>query len=174
MTQTAPHHSPASQRPGQQATDASARLSLLPMPPAPHPRVRWAFTCRRGGFSHGPWGAAGDTSPHTGQAAGADGDDTSASASLSRVRQAAIPADTHMPAGGPRSPGGPGNPGSLDGPNDPDDGARAARPAPAHSVCGLNLGAHCGDDPAHVERNRQLLAETIGHPIRLLRLSGRS
>lgn len=169
MTQNAPHQSLASQRPGQPGTDASTRLSLLPMPPAPHPRVRWAFTCRRGGFSQGPWGAAGDTPPHANQVAGADGEHASASASLSRTRQAGIPADTHTPAGGPHSPGDPGSPGSLDRPNDPDDGARAARPAPDHSSCGLNLGAHCGDDPAHVERNRQLLAETIGHPIRWLR-----
>lgn len=169
MTQNAPQQSPTSQRPGQPGTDACAPLSLLPMPPAPHPRVRWAFTCRRGGFSQGPWGAAGDTPPHAGPLAEAAGEHASASASLSRTRQAGIPADTHTPAGGPHSPGDPGSPGSLDRPNDPDESARAARPAPDHSSCGLNLGAHCGDDPAHVARNRQLLADAIGHPIRWLR-----
>lgn len=39
-----------------------------------------------------------------------------------------------------------------------------ASPAP-----GLNLGALCGDDAAHVARNRQLLATSIGRPISWLK-----
>lgn len=74
---------------------SSGQIDFLPMPAAPHPRVGWAFTCRRGGFSHGPWGGAQD--------------------------------------------------------------------AP-----GLNLGTHCGDDPGAVARNRTLLAQAIGQPIRWL------
>lgn len=80
-----PHARPAS----------DGQVDFLPMPAAPHPRIGWAFTCRSGGFSHGPWG----------------------------------------------------------GPED----------AP-----GLNLGTHCGDDPGAVARNRALLAQAIGQPIRWL------
>ena len=34
---------------------------------------------------------------------------------------------------------------------------------------GLNLGIHCGDDPAHAQENRRRVAETIGRPVSWLK-----
>ena len=113
--------------------------AFLPMPPAPHPSLGWTFTLRSGGVSQGPWGAGADST-----------DDA--------------PRDDATPA-------------TSDGQAPLQEKAcpKAPSPAPATSGStgsapgGLNLGIHCGDDPAAAHENRRRVEAIIGQPISWLK-----
>ena len=113
--------------------------AFLPMPSAPHPSVGWTFTLRSGGVSQGPWGAGADST-----------DDA--------------PRDDATPA-------------TSDGQTPQQEKAcpKAPSPAPAASSStssapgGLNLGIHCGDDPAAAHENRRRVEAIIGQPISWLK-----
>lgn len=113
--------------------------AFLPMPPAPHPSLSWTFTLRSGGVSQGPWGAGADST-----------DDA--------------PRDDATPA-------------TSDGQAPLQEKAcpKAPSPAPATSGStgsapgGLNLGIHCGDDPAAAHENRRRVEAIIGQPISWLK-----
>lgn len=131
----------------------SAQIDFLPMPPAPHPRIGWAFTCRAGGFSEGAWGGWQEkqpdattrpTGPDGAQDAAAKGADAMPSATRSPTPAPGAQAHTHT--------------------HTEDDA-----PAPKAGSPGLNLGALCGDDPEAVARNRALLSDAIGLPISWLK-----
>lgn len=113
--------------------------AFLPMPPAPHPSVGWTFTLRSGGVSQGPWGAYANPAGHT-----PSGDATpAASDGLTPRQEKAYP---KAPSPAPAASGSTG-------------------PAPG----GLNLGIHCGDDPAAAHENRQRVEAIIGQPISWLK-----
>ena len=113
--------------------------AFLPMPSAPHPSLGWTFTLRSGGVSQGPWGAGADST-----------DDA--------------PRDDATPA-------------TSDGQAPQQEKAcpKAPSPAPAASSStrsapgGLNLGIHCGDDPAAAHENRRRVEAIIGQPISWLK-----
>ena len=113
--------------------------AFLPMPSVPHPSVGWTFTLRSGGVSQGPWGAGADST-----------DDA--------------PRDGATPA-------------TSDGQTPQQEKAcpKAPSPAPAASSStssapgGLNLGIHCGDDPAAAHENRRRVEAIIGQPISWLK-----
>ena len=113
--------------------------AFLPMPSAPHPSLGWTFTLRSGGVSQGPWGAGADST-----------DDA--------------PRDDATPA-------------TSDGQAPLQEKAcpKAPSPAPATSGStgsapgGLNLGIHCGDDPAAAHENRRRVEAIIGQPISWLK-----
>ena len=113
--------------------------AFLPMPSAPHPSLGWTFTLRSGGVSQGLWGACADSTDD------APRDDATPAAS-----------DGLTPRQGKACP-------------------KAPSPAPAASGStgsapgGLNLGIHCGDDPAAAHENRRRVEATIGQPISWLK-----
>ena len=113
--------------------------AFLPMPPAPHPSLGWTFTLRSGGVSQGLWGACADSTDD------APRDDATPAASdgLAPRQEKACPK-----APSPAS-AAPGSTGSAPG--------------------GLNLGIHCGDDPAAAHENRRRVEATIGQPISWLK-----
>ena len=99
--------------------------AFLPMPPAPHPLVGWTFTLRSGGVSQGPWGASADSTDD----APRDGTTPVAPDGQTPQQEKACP---KAPSPAPAASGSTG-------------------PAPG----GLNLGIHCGDDPAAAHENRR-------------------
>lgn len=113
--------------------------AFLPMPSAPHPSLGWTFTLRSGGVSQGLWGACADSTDD------APRDDATPAAS-----------DGLTPRQGKACP-------------------KAPSPAPAASGStgsapgGLNLGIHCGDDPAAAHENRRRVEAIIGQPISWLK-----
>ena len=113
--------------------------AFLPMPSAPHPSLGWTFTLRSGGVSQGLWGACADSTDD------APRDDATPAASdgLAPRQEKACPK-----APSPAS-AAPGSTGSAPG--------------------GLNLGIHCGDDPAAAHENRRRVEATIGQPISWLK-----
>ncbi len=115
--------------------------AFLPMPPAPHPSLGWTFTLRSGGVSQGPWGAFANPKDN---------------------------APAPREGSSPTAPGGP-PPGQTEAcPQAPSSGLTASSstgPAPG----GLNLGIHCGDDPAAAHENRRWVEATIGQPISWLK-----
>jgi len=113
--------------------------AFLPMPPSPHPAVGWAFTLRGDGVSQGPWGPW-DTAGMTG-------------ADKQAIHPESVDAfsgrmDLH----------------SLAVSRTRDDAGTGVKMEPA-TAGGLNLGIHCGDDPAAAQENRQRVAEAIGMPV---------
>ena len=113
--------------------------AFLPMPSAPHPSLGWTFTLRSGGVSQGLWGACADSTDD------APRDDATPAASdgLAPRQEKACPK-----APSPAS-AAPGSTGSAPG--------------------GLNLGIHCGDDPAAAHENRRRVEAIIGQPISWLK-----
>ena len=113
--------------------------AFLPMPPAPHPSVGWTFTLRSGGVSQGPWGGCA----HSTDDAPRDGATPATSDGQAPRQEKACP--------------------------------KAPSPAPAASRStgsapgGLNLGIHCGDDPAAAYENRRRVEAIIGQPISWLK-----
>lgn len=113
--------------------------AFLPMPSVPHPSVGWTFTLRSGGVSQGPWGAYANPTDNT-------------------------PSDGATPV----APDG-------QAPGQEKACLQAPSPAPAASgptesaPGGLNLGIHCGDDPAAAHENRQRVEAIIGQPISWLK-----
>ena len=113
--------------------------AFLPMPPAPHPSVGWTFTLRRGGVSQGSWGAGANPTGHT------PSDNAAPVAQDGQIpQQAEACLQTSSPA-----PAASGSTGSAPG--------------------GLNLGIHCGDDPAAAHENRRRVEAIIGQPISWLK-----
>lgn len=117
--------------------------AFLPMPPSPHPAVGWAFTLRGGGVSQGPWGPW-DTAGMT----GAD-------------KQAIHPESVDAFSGQTDLH-------SLAVSRTRDGAGTGVKMEPA-TAGGLNLGIHCGDDPAAAQENRQRVAEAIGMPVSWLK-----
>ena len=113
--------------------------AFLPMPPAPHPSVGWTFTLRSGGVSQGPWGAYANPAGPT-----PSGDATPAASDGLTPRQGKACLKAPSPA-----PAASGSTGSAPG--------------------GLNLGIHCGDDPAAAHENRRRVEAIIGQPISWLK-----
>lgn len=113
--------------------------AFLPMPPAPHPSVGWTFTLRSGGVSQGPWGAGADS---TDDAPRDDATPATSDGQAPRQEKACPKAPSPAPAAS-------GSTGSAPG--------------------GLNLGIHCGDDPAAAHENRRRVEATIGQPISWLK-----
>lgn len=113
--------------------------AFLPMPPSPHPAVGWAFTLRGGGVSQGPWGPW-DTAGMT----GAD-------------KQAIHPESVDAFSGQTDLH-------SLAVSRTRDGAGTGVKMEPA-TAGGLNLGIHCGDDPAAAQENRRRVAEAIGMPV---------
>lgn len=113
--------------------------AFLPMPPAPHPLVGWTFTLRSGGVSQGPWGASADSTDD----APRDGTTPVAPDGQTPQQEKACP---KPPSPAPAASGSTG-------------------PAPG----GLNLGIHCGDDPAAAHENRRRVEAIIGQPISWLK-----
>ena len=113
--------------------------AFLPMPPSPHPAVGWAFTLRGGGVSQGPWGPW-DTAGMT----GAD-------------KQAIHPESVDAFSGQTDLH-------SLAVSRTRDGAGTGVKMEPA-TTGGLNLGIHCGDDPAAAQENRRRVAEAIGMPV---------
>ena len=113
--------------------------AFLPMPPAPHPSLGWTFTLRSGGVSQGPWGACANSTDD----APRDGATPVAPDGQTPQQEKACP--------------------------------KALSPAPAVSSStgsapgGLNLGIHCGDDPAAAHENRRRVEAIIGQPISWLK-----
>ena len=113
--------------------------AFLPMPSAPHPSLGWTFTLRSGGVSQGPWGAGADSTDD----APRDGATPVAPDGQTPQQEKACP--------------------------------KAPSPAPAASSStrsapgGLNLGIHCGDDPAAAHENRRRVEAIIGQPISWLK-----
>ena len=113
--------------------------AFLPMPSAPHPSLGWTFTLRSGGVSQGPWGAGADSTDD----APRDGATPVAPDGQAPQQEKACP--------------------------------KAPSPAPAASSStrsapgGLNLGIHCGDDPAAAHENRRRVEAIIGQPISWLK-----
>lgn len=113
--------------------------AFLPMPPAPHPSVGWTFTLRSGGISQGPWGAYANPTDNT------PSDDTTPVAPDGQAPQQ----EKACPKAPSPASAAPGSTGSAPG--------------------GLNLGIHCGDDPAAAHENRRRVEATIGQPISWLK-----
>ncbi|MBF1237239.1 MAG: peptidoglycan editing factor PgeF [Lautropia mirabilis] len=113
--------------------------AFLPMPPAPHPSLGWTFTLRSGGVSQGPWGAGADSTDD------APRDDATPAAS-----------DGQAPRQEKASPKAPSP-------------ASAASGSTGSAPGGLNLGIHCGDDPAAAHENRRRVQAIIGQPISWLK-----
>ena len=113
--------------------------AFLPMPPAPHPSVGWTFTLRSGGVSQGPWGTFTNPTDNTPREAASS---TSPDGQAPRQAEACPLAPSSEPSAS-RSPGS----------------------APG----GLNLGIHCGDDPAAAHENRRRVEAIIGQPISWLK-----
>ena len=109
--------------------------AFLPMPLAPHPFLGWTFTLRSGGVSQGPWGADADSTDD----APRDGATPVAPDGQTPQQEKACP---KAPSSAPAASG-------------------STRPAPG----GLNLGIHCGDDPAAAHENRRRVEAIIGQPI---------
>lgn len=113
--------------------------AFLPMPPAPHPSVGWTFTLRSGGVSQGPWGACASPTDNVPQEAASP---VPPDGQLHKK----IEACPQPPSSGPAASGSTGS-------------------APG----GLNLGIHCGDDPAAAHENRRRVEAIIGQPISWLK-----
>mgnify|MGYP000843658528 FL=1 len=113
--------------------------AFLPMPSAPHPSLAWTFTLRSGGVSQGPWGAGADSTDD----APRDGATPVAPDGQTPQQEKACP---KAPSPAPAASGSTGS-------------------APG----GLNLGIHCGDDPAAAHENRRRVEATIGQPISWLK-----
>ena len=113
--------------------------AFLPMPPAPHPSVGWTFTLRSGGVSQGPWGAGADS---TDDAPRDDATPATSDGQAPRQEKACPKAPSPAPAA-----------------------SSSTRSAPG----GLNLGIHCGDDPAAAHENRRRVEAIIGQPISWLK-----
>lgn len=113
--------------------------AFLPMPLAPHPFLGWTFTLRSGGVSQGPWGADADSTDD----APRDGATPVAPDGQTPQQEKACP---KAPSSAPAASG-------------------STRPAPG----GLNLGIHCGDDPAAAHENRRRVEAIIGQPISWLK-----
>ena len=113
--------------------------AFLPMPPAPHPSVGWTFTLRSGGVSQGPWGAGADS---TDDAPRDDATPATSDGQTPRQEKACPKAPSPAPAA-----------------------SSSTRSAPG----GLNLGIHCGDDPAAAYENRRRVEAIIGQPISWLK-----
>ena len=113
--------------------------AFLPMPPAPHPSLGWTFTLRSGGVSRGPWGAGADSTDD----APRDGATPVAPDGQTPLQEKAYP---KAPSPAPAASGSTGS-------------------APG----GLNLGIHCGDDPAAAHENRRRVEAIIGQPISWLK-----
>ena len=113
--------------------------AFLPMPSVPHPSVGWTFTLRSGGVSQGPWGAYANPTDNT-------------------------PSDDATPV----APDGqaPGQEKAC--PLAPSSGPSASR-STGSTTGGLNLGIHCGDDPAAAHENRRRVEAIIGQPISWLK-----
>ena len=118
-------------------------LPGLAMPPAPHASVGWAFTLRRGGVSQGPWGPR-DTAGITGAGKQAIHPD-SVDAFSGRTGLHSLAVNRTR-----------------------DDAGTGVEMGPA-TAGGLNLGIHCGDDPAAAQENRRRVAEAIGMPVSWLK-----
>lgn len=113
--------------------------AFLPMPSAPHPSLGWTFTLRSGGVSQGPWGAGADSTDDAPR-----GDATPAAPDAQAPRQEKACSKAPSPA-----PAASGSTGSAPG--------------------GLNVGIHCGDDPAAAHENRRRVEAIIGRPISWLK-----
>lgn len=113
--------------------------AFLPMPSAPHPSLGWTFTLRSGGVSQGPWGACADSTDD----APRDGATPVAPDGQTPQQEKACP---KAPSPAPAASGPTGS-------------------APG----GLNLGIHCGDDPAAAHENRRRVEAIIGQPISWLK-----
>ena len=113
--------------------------AFLPMPPAPHPSVGWTFTLRSGGVSQGPWGACVSPTDNVPQEAASP-----------------VPPDGQGPLQAEACPQAPSS-----GP--------AASGSTGSAPGGLNLGIHCGDDPAAAHENRRRVEAIIGQPISWLK-----
>lgn len=113
--------------------------AFLPMPSAPHPSLGWTFTLRSGGVSQGPWGAGADS---TDDAPRDDATPATSDGQAPRQEKACPKAPSPAPAAS-------GSTGSAPG--------------------GLNLGIHCGDDPAAAHENRRRVEAIIGRPISWLK-----
>ena len=113
--------------------------AFLPMPSVPHPSVGWTFTLRSGGVSQGPWGACANSTDNT------PSDDTTPVAPDGQAPQQ----EKACPKAPSPASAAPGSTGSAPG--------------------GLNLGIHCGDDPAAAHENRRRVEATIGQPISWLK-----
>ena len=113
--------------------------AFLPMPPAPHPSLGWTFTLRRGGVSQGPWGACANSTDN-----------------VPREAASPVPPDGQEPLQAEACPQAPSS-----GP--------AASCSTGSATGGLNLGIHCGDDPAAAYENRRRVEAIIGQPISWLK-----
>ena len=113
--------------------------AFLPMPPAPHPSLGWTFTLRSGGVSQGPWGAGASPTDNT-------------------------PSDDATPV----APDGQAPRQEKACPLAPSSGPSASR-STGSATGGLNLGIHCGDDPAAAHENRRRVEAIIGQPISWLK-----
>ena len=113
--------------------------AFLPMPSAPHPSVGWTFTLRSGGVSQGPWGGCADSTED------APRDDATPAASDGQAPQQ----EKACPLA-------------------PSSGPSASR-STGSTTGGLNLGIHCGDDPAAAHENRRRVEAIIGQPISWLK-----
>ena len=113
--------------------------AFLPMPSAPHPSLGWTFTLRSGGVSQGPWGAGADSTDD----APRDGATPVAPDGQTPQQEKACP---KVPSPAPAA-------------------SSSTRSAPG----GLNLGIHCGDDPAAAHENRRRVEAIIGQPISWLK-----
>ena len=114
--------------------------AFLPMPSAPHPSLGWTFTLRSGGVSQGPWGACADS---TDDAPRKDATPATSDGQTPQQEKACPKAPSPAPAAS--------------------SSTRSAPPG------GLNLGIHCGDDPAAAHENRRRVEATIGQPISWLK-----
>ena len=113
--------------------------AFLPMPSVPHPSVGWTFTLRSGGVSQGPWGACANSTED------APRDDATPAASDGQAPQQ----EKACPLA-------------------PSSGPSASR-STGSTTGGLNLGIHCGDDPAAAHENRRRVEAIIGRPISWLK-----
>lgn len=113
--------------------------AFLPMPSAPHPSLGWTFTLRSGGVSQGAWGAGANS---TDDAPRDDATPATSDGQAPRQEKACPKAPSPAPAAS-------GSTGSAPG--------------------GLNLGIHCGDDPAAAHENRRRVEAIIGQPISWLK-----
>ena len=113
--------------------------AFLPMPSAPHPSLGWTFTLRSGGVSQGPWGASAESTDD------APRDGTTPVAPDGQIPQQ----EKACPKAPSPAPAASGSTGSAPG--------------------GLNLGIHCGDDPAAAHENRRRVEAIIGRPISWLK-----